>query len=119
MRHDDMDNAYSGDELLALARDYIDTCRAGNPALHIKAGDRSGHLRITRLEGFVPDSAAAPNRLGEKTKIDLFEARCDCGRTILVSGANWRLGRALACGMCDLTDRIVTDMASVHGSIAA
>ena len=112
-------NACSSEDLMAFAHDYIEQCRAGDPTAHIKPVDRSGHLRIERLEGFVPDVNATPNSFGETGSIDLFEARCDCGRTILVSGVNWRLGRAHSCGLCDLTTHIVADMASVHGGMAA
>ena len=106
---------YDGATIMDLEGDYIAACRAGDPTRHIKPGDMCEHLRIIRFEGFVPDADATPNQFGETGKLDIFEARCDCGQTILVSGTNWRHHRLHACGMCDLSDHAVTDAASVHG----
>lgn len=106
---------YDGATIMDLESEYVAKCREGDPERYIKPGDVCGHLRIVRFDGFVPDAAATPNRFGETGSLDIFEARCDCGQTILVSGTNWRHRRVSACGMCHLGDRTVVDAASVHG----
>lgn len=106
----------SSADIMARARDYIAACRAGDPERYIKPGDRHDHLCIVRFDGLVPDAASTPDQFGEIGSIDIFEARCDCGQTILVSGVNWRQGKPCSCGICGLGGQSVTDAASVHGA---